>query len=519
MRRVGIDLGLRGPHCAAVFDDDEPVGRSFTVPHGKPGIDLIEARADKGTTAPCEVVMESTGLAWLPLAAELVRRGHRVFVPKPQKLHALRTFYTQYAKSDGSDARAAAMIRHVDPRGVHELRVPTAAQTSLRMLTKQRARLVAQAASAKTRIQSWLVLANSFLVAALRQPFTQLGMEFLRHFLDPFAARDLGIEGLREFWREHSRGRPNLEQCDRVWRACEQACALFGALRDQGQLPFDYALLQRMVGQQLDLIAFLRTQVDELEADIDRLYAEVDPERVLEQVPGIGPTIAPVIEAFVGDVERFSNIKEFAAYFGLVPRSKQTGGGPGRPGQRLTKGGPNLLKQYMFLAAETARRYDPTAAAAYARATGAGKHHYSAVVIVAHKLVRKLYALMRQRARARRAQLAGHDVPAVRYEYRLPHNDEVVTKAEARAYVRAQYPSKAAKARLKAEAAAGAPSVSGSSAKDATTGATDTPQLDYAATSSSCEQPMESPVGKMINRLRDKVRAREQIDKKALDGT
>ncbi len=83
----------------------------------------------------------------------------------------------------------------------------------------------------------------------------------------------------------------------------------------------------------------------------------------------------------------------------------------------------------------------------------------------------------------------------------------------------AHFPSKAAKARREAEAAAGTPSVSGSSAKDATTGATGTPQVDCAPAKSSCEQPVASPVEKMINRLRDKARARQEIDEKALDGT
>ena len=126
------------------------------------------------------------------------------------------------------------------------------------------------------------------------------------------------------------------------------------------------------------------------------------------------------------------------------------------------------------LAPHTARRVR----AAYARAIARGKHHFSAVVIVAHKLVRKLYALLRQRARARKAQLAGQDFIAVRYEYRLPDTDEVVSKAEARAYVLTHYPSQAAKARRKTKAAAGAPSVSGSPTKDATTGATDTPRVN-----------------------------------------
>src|SRR5205085_1218291 len=108
-----------------------------------------------------------TGLAWLVLAAEIIRRGHRAYVPKPQKTHALRKFLSAHTKTDSRDAVAAALVRHVDHDGVHELRIPTADQMSLRLYVKQRERLAAQAAKSKARIHGWLVLANPHLADAL----------------------------------------------------------------------------------------------------------------------------------------------------------------------------------------------------------------------------------------------------------------------------------------------------------------------------------------------------------------
>ncbi len=59
--RVG--LGVAGGPSAVVFDDAEPVGRSFRVPCTKVGMDELERRAT-GAEDPCEVIMEPTGLAW-----------------------------------------------------------------------------------------------------------------------------------------------------------------------------------------------------------------------------------------------------------------------------------------------------------------------------------------------------------------------------------------------------------------------------------------------------------------------
>lgn len=476
MRRVGLDLALKAPHRAAVFEDATPVGKAFKVDRSKAGMDELERRARLGANpdARCEFIMEPTGLAWLPLAAELVRRGHSAFVPKPQKTHALRKFYSQFAKTDAVDAQAQALVRHVDPKGVHALHVPTAAETTLRLTVKQRARLVVEASRAKGRIQAWLVLANPQLAEAFEGAlFGQAGTAFLRRYVDPFRVRAMGKSELARFLKRHTKGAADAERAEAIWRACASACEQLDDLRAANMLPFEYVVLQSLVSQELERIEHLEQQASALETVIRDAYLKVDPERVLErEVPGVGPTIAPTIEAFCGDVERFSSGKRFAAFFGLVPRTNQTGGNEGKPRQRLTKGGPALLKQYLFLAGETARRADPELAAAYDGAIARGKHHYAAVIIVAHKLLRKIFALLKLRAQWRRARAGGQPGPVVEYRYLDPQTGEVLTASEARALVQTRHPTKAAKAkaasaRAKKRAVEAAPQPKGSS-KDVT---------------------------------------------------
>ncbi len=78
MRRIGLDLAFRAPHQAAVFDDAVPVGRPFQVDRTKAGMDELERRATAGIDGPCEFIMEPTGLAWLPIAAEMNRRASQL---------------------------------------------------------------------------------------------------------------------------------------------------------------------------------------------------------------------------------------------------------------------------------------------------------------------------------------------------------------------------------------------------------------------------------------------------------
>lgn len=436
MRRVGIDIALRAAHKAAVYEDGERLGRPFSVAQTKEGFDELVRRATDGTSEPVEFVMEPTGLAWLPLAAELSRRGHRVYLPKPAKTHALRKFLAQHTKTDAIDACTAALVRHVDQRAT-ELRVPSAAQTTLRLMVKQRSRLVVDAAKEKSRIFTWVLLANPHVGRSLGQdPTGKLANAFLRERLDPLDVLARGKPALRRFVEKHARGAVKDQQLETLWQACERACALFEALRLGGKLPFDYVELQLLVDQALDHIAFLEAQIAKLDTRIAATYRQLDPTRLLErEVPGFGATIASAVEAFAGDVERFGSVKRYAAFFGLVPRTKQTGMAGEKPRQALTKGGQNLLKKYMFLAAETARRHDPELAATYERALARGKHHYSAVIIVAHKLVRRVYALLK-------ARTAG--VADVRYQMHRP-DGTAINPEQARALIAELFPSKTAK--------------------------------------------------------------------------
>lgn len=514
MRRVGIDLALQAAHKAALYEDGTLVGRPFPVERTKAGMDELVRRAMAGSDDACEFVMEPTGLSWLPVAAELSRRGHRTYLPKPRKTHLLRKFLSEFAKTDGIDAQAAGLLRHVDADGVHELRVPTAEETTLRLFVKHRARLVKDAASGKGRIHAWLVLANPHLGKALgRDATSEVATAFLRRQLDPFAVLTRGKAELRRFWQRHSHGGVSERQLEAVWGACEKTCELFEALRAGQKLPFEYAAMQQLVAQELERIEFLEEQVAALEETIRRTYRTLDPERTLErEVCGVGETIGAAIEGFAGDVERFASVKRYASYFGLVPRTKQTGIAGEKPRQRLTKGGPNLLKQYLFLAAETARRHDPELAAVYEKAIARGKHHYSAVIIVAHKLVRRIYALLVARAARRQAQLAAPTAPAPVVSYRLRRLDDgtPLSPEQATAYVSQRFPSKAAKEAAKKRAAEAGPQMTGpkaqtgtvsqtGSSEDATNEVTGAPPTPSIAEPVACEKSADNPVCKSPN--------------------
>lgn len=154
----------------------------------------------------------------------------------------------------------------------------------------------------------------------------------------------------------------------------------------------------------------------------------------------------------------------------------------------MTKCGQPLLRRYLFLAAGVARSHDPDMAVAYQRAIDTGQHHNSATNVVAHRLVRRIYAVLRRRQAAREQRTQGLPVTLPAYRRTAPGSTEPLSVEAAHRYVRDHFPSKAARQRAQAAAtppakaaapsrseAAEAETVDSGSSFDATTGPSGTP--------------------------------------------
>jgi error-prone DNA polymerase len=91
-------------------------------------------------------------------------------------------------------------------------------------------------------------------------------------------------------------------------------------------------------------------RIDALEAEIVAHARGDDTARRLATVPGIGPITASLIAATVGgNIRAFRSARHFAAWLGLVPRQRSTGGKT-RLG-RITKAGDREIRTLLVLGA------------------------------------------------------------------------------------------------------------------------------------------------------------------------
>ena len=150
------------------------------------------------------------------------------------------------------------------------------------------------------------------------------------------------------------------------------------------------APLSFQLRQLLDQIEFTRSQMKELDAELEKLVGDSP----ITTVPGVGIVCAAGILGEIGDVSRFEDASKMLAFAGCDPSVFESGEFVGAQA-RMSKRGSPFLRWYLWLAADRARMYDPALRAYYEKKRAEGKCHKVAVSAVVRKLCNIIFAVLR----------------------------------------------------------------------------------------------------------------------------
>ena len=210
----------------------------------------------------------------------------------------------------------------------------------------------------------------------------------LERYANPHALRKLGQSRLTKLLIRASRGQFREDKADEILAAAAESRELWAA----GGLDFDE--LAEDIAVEIRLIKLLDAEIAVLDDRIEALYETADPAGIISSAPGIGVTTAAGILGRTGDLNRFASLAGVRAFTGLVPKIDQSGIEDHNKGP--TKHGDPGLRQTLFLAADLARKVDPTLAARYHRLyVEQGKHHNSAICTLAAVLMTRIAACWR----------------------------------------------------------------------------------------------------------------------------
>lgn len=120
----------------------------------------------------------------------------------------------------------------------------------------------------------------------------------------------------------------------------------------------------------------------------------------LMTIPGVGTKTAVALMIHV-DIDAFPNVDRLASYAGIAPRTHQSG--TSIKGEGAARIGNRALKSALFLSAFASIRTEGISRDYYDKKRAEGKRHNAAVISLARKRLKVMYAVLRDKAPYRTA--------------------------------------------------------------------------------------------------------------------
>jgi len=138
-------------------------------------------------------------------------------------------------------------------------------------------------------------------------------------------------------------------------------------------------------------IATVRTHIEQHILAHKTLKSEYE---LLLSICGIGPTTAAFLLGELGDLSRFSHVRDLVAYVGLCPQLHRSGTSVHEPSP-LSKRGHAPVRKALYFPAMSAARFNPAIKAFYQRLLARGKPKMVALAAAMRKLVHVIYGVLR----------------------------------------------------------------------------------------------------------------------------
>jgi transposase len=150
------------------------------------------------------------------------------------------------------------------------------------------------------------------------------------------------------------------------------------------------SICKRMIAEAEKQIKAIYSQMDELlDDELKKNYA------LLDSIQGIGKESAMTLLILTNNFTKFQSAKAFADYIGIAPTHRQSGASVQGKGA-ISKIGDSRARQVLYMAAMSAKTYNPACREFYIRLRQKGHAHKQAIIAVANKLIRQAFAVIRQ---------------------------------------------------------------------------------------------------------------------------
>ena len=377
---VAVDIAKDKHDCFITNSEGGVLFDSFIIPNTLEGYDdlLRKIRSVEDSLQNVKVGLEATGHYHLNLLGYLLDKGLATYVINPLHTNLFRKGLSlRKTKTDKVDARAIAMLLLSD-QSLKPYSITSYRNEELKSLTRYRADKVRERAKLKSSLSRLVVILFPELEKLVPDLHMASVYALLREFPGASFIASAHMTSLANLISTASKGRYGKDKTIEIRDVARQSV---------GQVMASKSLeLQHTI----DLIEFLSEEIDEIESSIFEILDENPPQMLA--IPGMGPRMAAVIVAEIGDFKRFSSPDKILAYAGLSPTTYQSGQLTSTYA-RMEKRGSKYLRYAIFNATKFVCNWDETFGAYLAKKRAEGKHYNVAISHAAKKLVRLIYHL------------------------------------------------------------------------------------------------------------------------------
>ena len=362
-RVIGLDIHQAQITACALIEEPDGSARIEQRQFGAFKRDRRELADWVSSLRPDEVVMESTGIYWKSPYAALEAIGIRAKV-----VNARHVKNVPGRKTDVGDAHwLATLARAGLLRGSF---VPSAKLRELRLIARQRQKLVGQLASEKNRLHKVLTDSGVRLGVVVSDLHGQSARAMVKAIIAGQSPQEV------------------LKLASRRLKASREE--IFDAL--QGDLTASHRFV----------LDELMRHIEEIEARIarfdTRLLAELESERdalaLLQTIPGVDLIGAAMLLVEIGtDMESFGSADRLASWVGICPGNNESAGK--RKSGHLRKGNlyvRRLLCEFAHAASRATSVFKSKFLSLVVR-----RGHKRAIIAIGHKILRTIFFMLKRR--------------------------------------------------------------------------------------------------------------------------
>jgi transposase len=375
---IGVDVSkesftvcIKNPNGKTVFQG--------SFPQSLEGFQDFLNTVNNLSTEPVIVGMESTSIYYLNLFSFLLENGINTVIINPSVIKNFSKLGIRDAKSDRKDASTIAeYLLYAKPELSDKEKL-----SDLKLLSREKEKLSKELSHLKDEILRCLF--NLF--PELERNFNVFSKGMLNFLLKFPSARKIRRSKRKTVEYEFNKAfegrgkKPSFTANDIIELA-------------NRSIGIDSVALEEILVTKINMLLTIEEEIDKFDKLISERIEEIQIDKIdiITSIPGIGKSLATSFICEVPEVEMFKDGKSLVAFVGVDPVVRQSGQYIGKHG--ISKKGNRHLRRIIYLMAINVIRFEGRFKEFYLRLRARGKSYMEAVIAVANKLLRTIYAML-----------------------------------------------------------------------------------------------------------------------------